>query len=486
MGTVRAAVIYSALARFFMRFIGLGTTMVVARLLTPEEIGTYAIASAIVMVMVEFRLLGAGNYLEREEELTSEKIRSALGLTVLICWGLGGVILASGWPLAGFYDLPSLTVIFSILSVSFFIAPYISIPTALLSRKLSFRIQFRIRVTASFLSSVTTICLILLGFSYYSLAIGQLMTPLTQFVILSCIRPDDMEYRPSFRNLKPIARFGVFTSLALLIRKANVTVPDMIIGKMGTTRDVAMFSRGLGLIEFISQTIIMSAQPVALPFLSKTRREGADVTAAYTKASVLIGAVVVPALGVSCVASLPAIRLFFGDQWDQAAPVASWLAIWAIFRCVHWFGSEALMAIGRETLVVAREGVPFLVLIPAIVLSYPYGLEATASAFLLAGIVDLFVTTLILHRVFSLKVTEFFRAWWSNLVTLSVCTAGAVALDHILPFETTAVWKVIPILMMTMPLLWFLTLCLCRHPLYQEIMGMVRSRFPRYFSGCGH
>jgi O-antigen/teichoic acid export membrane protein len=36
--------------------------MIIARLLTPEEIGTFAIASAIVMIMSEFRLLGAGAY----------------------------------------------------------------------------------------------------------------------------------------------------------------------------------------------------------------------------------------------------------------------------------------------------------------------------------------------------------------------------------------------------------------------------------------
>src|SRR5690554_7299878 len=87
--SIRRAVLYSSVTRYSMRFMGLFSTMIIARLLTPEEIGTFAIASAIVMVMSEFRLLGAGAYLVREQELTEEKIRSATGLTVLISWGLG-------------------------------------------------------------------------------------------------------------------------------------------------------------------------------------------------------------------------------------------------------------------------------------------------------------------------------------------------------------------------------------------------------------
>src|SRR5690606_42003822 len=82
--SIRRAVLYSSVTRYSMRFIGLGSTMVIARLLTPGEIGTFAIASAIVMVMSEFRLLGAGAYLVREQELTEETRRSAPGLTVLI------------------------------------------------------------------------------------------------------------------------------------------------------------------------------------------------------------------------------------------------------------------------------------------------------------------------------------------------------------------------------------------------------------------
>ncbi|PAV24474.1 hypothetical protein CF392_16070 [Tamilnaduibacter salinus] len=120
MSSVRIAVAFSAATRFAMRFIGLGTTIAVARLLTPEEIGTFAIASAVTMLLVEFRVLGAGNYLVREPEIDENSVRSALGLTILICGALGFGILLAGMPVASFYGIPDLAGIFAILSISFF------------------------------------------------------------------------------------------------------------------------------------------------------------------------------------------------------------------------------------------------------------------------------------------------------------------------------------------------------------------------------
>ncbi len=75
MGSVRRAILFSSVTRYSTRFISLFSAVVIARLLTPEEIGTFAIASAVVMMMSEFRLLGAGAYLIRESELTEGKVR---------------------------------------------------------------------------------------------------------------------------------------------------------------------------------------------------------------------------------------------------------------------------------------------------------------------------------------------------------------------------------------------------------------------------
>lgn len=469
MSSIRTAVIFSALTRFTIRFIGLGTTIAIARLLTPEEIGTYAIASAIVMLLVEFRMLGAGNFLVREPHIDEDRVRSALGLTVLICGTLGVAILAASLPVANIYGISDLAPLFAILSISFFVAPYISIPTALLSRDLAFGIQFYVRVAASVVNAVAVISLILLGFSYFSLAIAQTIGALTQFVILLWIRPDGMRYIPRFKGMKPIARVGILSSLAHLVRKSQVALPDMIIGKMGTTGQVGMFSRGLGFIEFLSQTVFNSIQPVALPYMAKSRREAGRVSEAYLKASVLTGALLIPVLGVASLSSLPAIRFMFGDQWDAAAPVASWLAIWAMLRSVHWFASDMLLAVGREGVMLMRESLTFVLLVPAIIFLYPGGLASIAKGFVFVGVVELLVTTLLVNKILRIGLMDFVRAWLSTLLVLACCLGVTLVILVVFPVATNPAWLVIGVEALVLPPVWLGMLMLTRNPLYSEI-----------------
>lgn len=481
MASVRAAVFYSSIARFSMRLIGLVATMIIARLLTPGEIGTYGIASGIVMLMIEFRLLGAGNYLVREEVLTEADVRMALGLTIIISWGLGLAILLSAIPVATFYQVPALAKIFGILSISFFFAPYISIPMSLFSRDLAFGIQFKIRFFSSLIGSSLTVGLAFLGASYYSLAFGQLAVEITQFLMLIWIRPPGMKYRPSFRNLGKISKFGIYTSLTQLIKKASLALPDMVIGKLGTTTEVGIFSRGLGFIDFVSQTVMMGVQPVSMPYLSKTKREGGDLTEAYTKASALLGAIVVPVLCVGGVASLPVIRLFFGDQWDAAAPLASWLVIWASFRTVHWFSSGLLMTIGHERLLFIKEFFLLSFLIPGLIYSYSFGLESVAKIFGVYGMLEFALTTIILKKTLALKISKFVRAWIPNIATALVCMMTTWAISKVVSFQESP-WKPVIVIATILPFIWIISLALLKSPLFEELriaLRYLRSRNAR-------
>jgi O-antigen/teichoic acid export membrane protein len=482
MKSVRSAIIYSSAARYTMNFLALASTMIVSRLLTPDEIGTFAVASAIVMIMSEFRMLGAGGYLIREAQITEEKVRSALGLTLIISWGLGLVVLASAWPISVFYELPPLAYIFAILSVSFFLAPYISIPASLLSRDMDFIVQFKVRFFSSLVGFVTTIGLILAGASYYSLALGQTAIAVVNFLMFCKLKPKGMVWRPRFRDMGEVASFGIFTSLANFFRKFTVTVPDMVIGKMGTTAQVGMFSRSLGFIQFVSKTIVMGVKPVALPHLSEVRRKGGDINEAYIRASVMIGGLTWPVLAVASVVSLPAIRLFFGDQWDAAAGPASLLAYWAMLRTIHIFASDLLTAMHKEKMLALKEGLIFSFYFGGIILVFPNGLLAVARVFAFVSVIDLLVTSAMLLRYTGLNPVTFFKAWLKNAVLTLLCWISAWSMyttfdQSIGPVSWGFLWVAL-----LLPLIWILGVFIVSHPLRFEVTRCLVWLREKYWS----
>ena len=63
---------------------------------------------------------------------------------------------------------------------------------------------------------------------------------------------------------------------------------------------------------------------------------------------ILQGAFSLPVFAVVNVAAYPVVIFLFGEQWDAAIPIASSLAIWAMFQAVHSFSNSALISMGAE------------------------------------------------------------------------------------------------------------------------------------------
>jgi O-antigen/teichoic acid export membrane protein len=477
--SIKQAILYSSLGRYLLMFTGLASSMITARLLSPEEIGTFAIASSVVMIMADFRMLGANAYLVRQAEVTTEKIRSAYGLTILVSWGMGIALAAISWPLADFFEINELAYVFLILAISFLLAPYISIPDALLSRDYRFREITAINVASSVIQLVSVVVLIQNGFSFYSLAIGQAVSILVKFVLSLYFTRDIRVYAPRFSGMKDIAKLGIFVSVSQVVRSAQQTFPDMLIGKLGSPLQVGLFSRGLGFTGFISTLLLSGISPVALPYFSGVRNKGQDLVAAYRHASELIAGVVWPVLAVASVASLPAIRLMFGDQWDQAAPIAAVTAFWAVFRAAHVLAPKALVAVGKEGSMLIKEVIVFVVFLMATTSAYlKFGSMGVAYAFVLTGLTDFLVSSWFMKHKVGVGFLAYCAGMFKSALVALICWIVASLLDWYISFSVATPFAVLMYITAVLPPVWLASILLLKHPLRDQIRSIYRKFLP--------
>src|SRR5437867_2434 len=138
---------------FVDRYAGLGihvaSAMVIARLLTPNEIGVYSLTMVLVGFIATFRDLGAGQYLVQKTHLTTEDIRATwavqLGLGILFASIIGGASI----PVARFYAEPRIAPIMLVLAANFAITPFQALPCAGLTREMKFVVLATIRAPAA-------------------------------------------------------------------------------------------------------------------------------------------------------------------------------------------------------------------------------------------------------------------------------------------------------------------------------------------------
>lgn len=480
MSNVRSGLMFSFFGKYASKLLSLLSTVMIARLLTPAEIGTFAIASSVVMILSEVKLLGANAYLLREEKLDEQKIRKAYGMTILMCWGIALSLIASSGSLASFFNQPDLKWIFVILALSFLLAPYISVPDAFLARNFRFKEISIIQLTGLFMQLGSTLLLIHAGFGFYALAWGQFLNMLCRFVLSLYFTREVKVFMPYFRGLGEIAKLGVFTSVANIVRRIHYSISDLVIGKMGSTTEVGMFSRGMGYIDFISQSVLDGVGGVAQPYMSEMKRRGNDIAAAYIKTTALLCSLVWPIIAVAGYAALPAIRLLFGEQWDAAAPIAAVLSAWMLIKVVSFFSPQLLIAMGFEVLMFKRDLVCFAVLLISLICSYPYGLDAMAYAFLFSGLVEMLITLIMLRYAINLNLIELLQQLIPPLIVTCCCLAAAWLLNLMYPFSTTSPLLIFVLLAFCISPLWLITTKLLKLQIYQEVTAIITTLLRRF------
>lgn len=470
MTSIRKSIFFSSISRYTVNILAIISIIVTARLLTPEELGIFGIASAVILFAAEFKSLGAGTYLIRQKELTDENIMKATGLMSIISWGMGAAIFSASNAIGDFYQIEDISNLLKLLSFSFVLAPFISVPKSVFARNFEFKKLLIINISTQVTLVAMTIVFILYGHSYFSLAYAAILSNVVDFLLVFFYKGRSMPMLPSFKGLSVIAKFGILITLANVFKRLSLTSTDLVIGKQGTTTDVAIFSRSLGFLEFLSSTIYRGVNPVVLPYLSNQIRQGKSIQNTYLKATALLGSIVWPALIIAGLAGYPMIIFLFGNQWEESVPIAKILCIWAFFRSIHALSEHLLIATENETHLLIREFFVFCFTLTGILLSYPYGLEAIAWSLTVVSIFNFIYTSILLKTILGIQYQPLLKKVLP--VFFLVITLGLLTffIDLIIDFNTTMPITSLLILLPILFLAWLLGVKLLELDIYQEIL----------------
>jgi len=471
--SLKVALMFSAIGQYSTRILGFVSIMILARLLSPDEIGVFAVAGTAVVIATELSAFGVGQYLIREKEINEDQIRSVLGMAVFISWGLGMLLILSAPYLAIFYDKSAVKNILWILSASFFVVPFFTVPAALWRREMQFGRVAVLQFTGELVTAISSVCFVLLDFSYYGLAIGTVIGMFARLAIAIYLRPSGVVWLPKFTLVRNLLKFGFFTSISNVFARFSEGIPDLVIGKMGSMADVGYFSRGFGAVQFLNKTLISAVAPIILPHLSRVKRSGGSVPDAYLRSLNLLLAFTLPIFAVAGAASYPMIIGLFGDQWGFAVPIASILSIWVMFNSVHSFSSSAFIVSGDEKLMLTTGILIAFFRLVLVVLAASKGLEMVAWAMVVSGIIEFIVYTLALKKSIGLKINKMVAAILPNLFIALVCWLTTLLIDHLVVFRETNPFQSIAILAVSLSILWLSLLRIIKHEAWHLIWGVL-------------
>lgn len=479
MSKVRASLVLSAANSYLGLALQVVSTAIVARLLTPEELGTFALAAVLAALASTLRDFGVVEYLIQAREVTRELLAASLALNLILSWSIALILLLVSVPVADFYGSAGVGTVIRVQALSFLLIPFGAVTLAWYQREMDFRPIFQAAVASHVLSFVVVIVLAYAGFSYMSLAWSSVAGVAATVAVAVWKRPVWFPRWPSLRGARRILPFGAFVSATSMTTALGRGAPELVIGRVAGLTEVGLFGRAAALVEMFNRLVVQATRPVFMPYLADGLRTRGTVTPSLLRAMGLLTVIGWPFLAVAAALAFPAIRLMYGVQWVGVVSVAQLLCLAAALELLHRLSDNALLSLGRAgTAYKVQLGVQALRVI-GILGVLAGGLTGAAWGLCGAAVGGLLLNQWVLHRHIGLRLRDVAEvAGRSGAVTVGT-VAPVLLLVWLLPPDEANYLRIGTGGASLAALAWLLIVWGLDHPVWADLQRMLRLAWQR-------
>lgn len=445
------------------------TSIIIARLLTPEELGVFSVAMVLVAIVNTLRDFGVVEYVVQEKALSETRLRAAGMLTFITAWGMAALVLLVSGPVAEFYRQPDVALLLNILSLNFFLLPFGSVISAHMRRQLDFTRIALIRTTVALVHAGVSIGLAYIGFGYFALAWSVAIASLTNVVLLQISRPKGFPFLPGFKEFRHVLSFGSFSSLSQVLKDMDKGGPDLVLGRLMGMESVAFFGRATGLIDLFNRLIMQAVDTVVLPLLSARARNNEDLTQPFLTSVTYLTGIAWPFYLFVGMTAEPLIRVLYGDQWDAAIPIVQLLCIGEALIVPFYLQHQVSVSQGLVRREVLRNGLIMAVRLLPLLLLPSYGLEAVVTGYACAYMFVAVISYFFLRTICDARLTNL---WQSARPSLYMAVVTAIPLSisaYFMRYQPHEFWQTLATSWAALAVGWLIAGRSIGHPCYNEL-----------------
>lgn len=432
---------WSAITELVAKLISPITSMVLARLLTPEAFGVVATITMIVSFAEIFTDAGFQKYLvQREfkddvdrEQSTTVAFWSNFILSIIL-WFFIGIFSA---PLAKLVGNPGLGHVITIACVSIPLAAFSSIQMALYKRDFNFKTLFKVRVAGILVPIVVTIPLAIWLRSYWALVIGTIVINLVNAIVLTYYS----EWKPrlyfSFVKLKEMLSFSIWSMIEAISIWMTSYIDIFIIGIYLNEYYLGIYKTSMTTVGQITSLITAATTPILFSALSRLQNDKSAFKEMFFKFQKLVGMLVIPlGVGIFFFRNL-VTEILLGNQWMEAA---NFIGVWGLTSAVtivlSHYCSEVYRSLGKPKLSVLVQVLHIIVLCPAMLIATKYDWETIYITRSVVRLQAVIVNLAVMYYAVKLSPIKMFFNILPSVA--SAVVVGGVA--SVLLYMNTALW----------------------------------------------
>ncbi|MBR4402110.1 MAG: lipopolysaccharide biosynthesis protein [Flavobacteriales bacterium] len=406
----RSLIIKSFLWKFFERLgtqlMGFVITIVLARLLLPEQYGAIALLMIFINVCSVIIDGGLNTALIQKKQTDNVDFSTIFHFSILISIILYFVLFLLAPIIADFYDESILSDVIKVLGLNLIFYAINSIQRAYVAKHMLFNKLFYSSFIAVVLSGIIGIFLAYNGFGIWALVAQNLSSTIITCVVMWYT----IKWQPSFvfstKSFIGLFSYGWKIFIANIITIIFIEMRKLFIGKLYSPSDLAYYEKGDQFPSLIMNNIFTSIQTILLPAFSAYQDDKSKVKAMMRRSTKMSCFVIYPLMVGLIVTAEPLIHLLLGDNWVGVVPFIQIMCIANFFRPIAISNWEAIKALGHSGITLKLEMVKKVVDIIILFISIHFGVIAIAWGMVIYNFICIFINLAPNVKLLDYKIRE--------------------------------------------------------------------------------
>lgn len=359
------------------QFVSFVVSIVLARILMPEDYGIIAIVNVFITIAEIFVTSGLSTSLIQKKDATQIDFSTIFWCSLGLAGILYVVVFVGAPIIAKIYNMSLLCSVIRVFSIKLPVAAFNSIQNAYVSRNMDFRKFFFATLGGTIVSAIVGITLALKGFGVWALVAQYITNSIIDTLVLFVM----VDWRPTFEfsvdSAKPLMRYGWKILATDLIGTVFNQLNSFIIGIKYTSADLAFYVQGKKIPDLLNNNIGSTLTAVLFPAMSQT--DNIDEIKVIRRSSLkMMGYVLFPImLGMMAVADNMIIVLL-SEKWDFAIPFARIACLDAMVNIMGTTLIQEIKAIGRSDITLRMELIKKPIFLIVILLAMQINVTAIA------------------------------------------------------------------------------------------------------------
>lgn len=391
MSKEKSALVWSFVEKISTQLVGLIISVVLARILLPEDYGIVALLSVFFAVAQSLIDSGFGNALIQRSNRSNLDFSTVFIFNIALSIILIVILYFTAPLIATFYNDNRLIAVTRISSLVLLIQGVSIVHRTKLIINLKFKLLAKITFWSGVLSGVIGILLALKGFSYFALVGQSLSLNLLVTIFLFLLSPLKIDFKFSQRSFKELFSFGYKLMLSGFMHSFYINIYSLIIGKFFSLSSVGFFDKSNRLAKMPSMHFSVVIERVLYPILCSNQNNPITSKAVFFKYLKLACFIIFPISATFTALSEPLVKLLLTEKWLGMVNFLMILSLTYMFSPITMFGWQLINSKGRSDLTLKAEVIRKIFAIGVLLVTVQFGVIYICVGIFVSMLFDILV-----------------------------------------------------------------------------------------------